>query len=363
MRRLRIEHRGLMGTLTTLALTCSALIQYPANTAPSDTYISKQWNLEKIQAEQAWAKSDGTGAIVAVVDTGVDMKHPDLQGKLIYYSDADFVEPDGNCTGKKEQRICTQDGAQDENGHGTHVAGIAAATTNNGIGIAGVAPGAKILPVRVLDAEGSGTSDQIAKGISYAADKGAHVINLSLGFLSGVGEVVKITGGLEPIYAAIKYAQDKGAVVVVAAGNDLVPLLCAQPSSAPGVICVGSTDPDDLRSFFSNGDATMMGNYLVAPGGKALDDGCANDISSTYLNTEPKSSCFPDAQGYKTLAGTSMAAPHVAGVAAQLFTQKKAGKRAVDCIMANTDDLGTPERDPMFGYGRLNAYKAVSSDC
>ena len=360
MRRLRIEHRGLMGTLTTLALTCSALIQYPAYTAPSDPYISKQWGLTKIQAEDAWAKSDGTGATIAVVDTGVDMKHPDLKDKLIYYSDADFVEPDGKCTQEKKQRTCTQDGAQDENGHGTHVAGIAAAITNNGIGIAGVAPGAKILPVRVLDAEGSGTSDQIAKGISYAADKGAHVINLSLGFLSGVGEVVKITGGLEPIYAAIKYAQDKGAVVVVAAGNDSVPL-CAQPSAAPGVICVGSTDRDDLRSFFSNGDVTMMENYLVAPGGKALLD-CADNIFSTYLTTLTTSSCSPQ-QGYETLAGTSMAAPHVAGVAAQLVSQEKVGKRAVDCIMANTDDLGTPGRDPIFGYGRLNAKKAVSSSC
>lgn len=359
MRRLRIGHRGLMGTLTTLALTCSALIQYPANTAPSDTYISKQWNLEKIQAEQAWAISDGTGVIVAVVDTGVDSNHPDLKSKLIYYSDADFIEPNGKCTGKKEQRICTQDGAQDENGHGTHVAGIAAASTNNGIGIAGVAPGAKILPVRVLDADGSGSSDQIAKGIRYAVDKGAHVINLSLGFISGGDVVVKALGELDSIYAAIEYAQNKGTVVVIAAGNDSFPL-CAEPSAAPGVICVGSTDRNDVRSFFSNGDATMMKNYLVAPGGNALT--CAGNIFSAYLTTLTTSSCSPQ-QGYEALAGTSMAAPHVAGVAAQLVSQGKSRECVVKSILGSTDDLGTPGRDPIFGYGRLNAYKAVSSNC
>ena len=359
MRRLRIEHRGLMGTLTTFVLTCSALIPYPAYTVPTDEYISKQWSLRKIQAEQAWAKSDGTKAIIAVVDTGVDFNHPDLKSKLIYYSDADMVEPNGSCTGGKQQRMCTQDGAQDQNGHGTHVAGIAAAITNNGIGIAGVAPGAKILPVRVLDAEGSGSSNQIAAGIRYAADKGAHVINLSLGFLSGVGEVVKVFGELDPVYAAIEYAQSKNAVVVIAAGNDSFPL-CAEPSAAPGVICVGSTDEDDLRSWFSNQDATMMKNYLVAPGGDGLT--CTGNIFSTYPSTQTTSSCST-VPGYEVLAGTSMATPHVAGVAAQLVSQGKAGKRAVDCILATTDDLGTPGRDSLFGYGRLNAYKAVSSSC
>ncbi|HEX6292062.1 MAG TPA: S8 family peptidase [Herpetosiphonaceae bacterium] len=359
MERLRASGYGFMSLLALLVLVGSVLVQRPASAATSDPYVNRQWGLAKIQAERAWPIANGTGAIIAVVDTGVDFNHPDLASKLIYYPDADFVEPNGTCTGRRDQRTCVQDGAQDQNGHGTHVAGIAAAITNNGTGVAGVAPGARILPVRVLDAEGSGTSDQIAAGIRYAADKGAHVINLSLGFLSGVGEVVKVIGELDGVYAAIEYAHSKGAVVLFAAGNDSVPL-CAEPSAAPGVICVGSTDSRDLRSWFSNGDATLMKNYLVAPGGDGLT--CEGDIFATYQTTLAQSSCSPQA-GYEALAGTSMATPHVAGVAALLAGKGLDRARIMSCLLATTDDLGTPGRDPIFGYGRLNAYKAVSSSC
>jgi len=359
MGKLRTSGHRLMSLIGILILVGCVLMQRPAYAATSDPYFDKQWGLAKIQAERAWPIANGSGAIIAVVDTGVDFNHPDLASKLIYYSDADFVEPDGTCTGRKGKRTCVQDGAQDQNGHGTHVAGIAAAITNNGTGVAGVAPGARILPVRVLDAEGSGTSDQIAAGIRYAADKGAHVINLSLGFLSGVGEVVKVIGELDSVYAAIEYAHSKGSVVVFAAGNDSVPL-CAEPSAAPDVICVGSTDSRDLRSWFSNGDATLMKNYLVAPGGDGLT--CEGDIFATYPTTLAQSSCSTQA-GYEALAGTSMAAPHVAGVAALLSSKGLDRGRIVSCLRATSDDLGTPGRDPVFGYGRLNAYKAVSSSC
>ncbi len=359
MRELRARRRGLIGLVISFALLGSAVMQQSVSAGTSDPYFAKQWGLTKIQAEQAWSLATGTGTIIAVVDTGVDFNHPDLASKLISYPDADFVEPNGTCTGRKGQRTCTQDGAQDRNGHGTHVAGIAAAITNNGTGIAGVAPGAKILPVRVLDAEGSGTTDQVAAGIRFAADKGANVINLSLGFLSGAGEVVKLIGVLDPIYAAIEHANSKGAVVVIAAGNDSIPL-CSEPSAAPGVICVGSTDSRDLRSWFSNGDATLMKNYLVAPGGDAAT--CAGDIFSTYLTTLSTSSCSTQA-GYDALAGTSMATPHVAGVAALLASKGLDRNRIISCILATGDDLGTPGRDPVFGYGRLNAYRAVSSGC
>ncbi len=360
MLQLQKRRQGFVGLVISLVFLASAGIPQSLSAATTDPYFGKQWGLAKIQAEQAWAVSDGSGAIIAVVDTGVDFKHPDLASKLIYYPDADFVAPNGTCTGgKKGQRSCTQDGAQDENGHGTHVAGIAAAITNNGVGVAGVAPGAKLLPVRVLDAEGSGTTDQVAAGIRFAADKGADVVNLSLGFLSGVGEVVKLIGVLHPVYDAISYAQSKGATVVIAAGNDSVPL-CSEPSAAPGVICVGSTDANDVRSWFSNGDATLMKNYLVAPGGDALT--CAGDIFSTYLTTLSTSSCS-NQMGYDALAGTSMATPHVAGVAALLASKGLDRERIVSCILASADDLGTPGRDPVFGYGRLNANKAVTANC
>ncbi len=359
MRQQWTRRRGFVGLVVGLIFMCSAVVQQPLSAATSDPYFGKQWGLTKIQAEQAWALADGTGTTIAIVDTGVDFNHPDLASKLIYYSDADFVEPKGTCTGKKGQRTCTQDGAQDRNGHGTHVAGIAAAITNNGTGVAGVAPGAKILPVRVLDADGSGTTDQVAAGIRYAADKGAHVINLSLGFLTGVGEVVSLIGELDPVHDAIAYAQNKGATVVIAAGNDGLPL-CSEPSAAPGVICVGSTDSNDLRSWFSNGDATLMKNYLVAPGGDALT--CAGDIFSTYLTTLSTSSCSSQ-RGYDALAGTSMATPHVAGVAALLASKGLDRERIIGCLLGGADDLGAPGRDPVFGYGRLNAYKALSTSC
>lgn len=338
-----------------------------ATSQPNDPYFAKQWGLAKIAAHDAWSVANGTGAVIAVVDTGVDFSHADLNDKLIYYSDADFVEPNGTCTGnpKKGGRRCVQDGAQDKNGHGTHVAGIAAAETNNGMGVAGVAPGAKILPVRVLDAEGSGTTEQVAKGIRYAADKGAHVINLSLGFLSGVGEVVSLLGELDPIHKAIGYAQGKGAVVVVAAGNDAVPL-CAEPAATEGVLCVGATDGNDLRSWYSNSDATMTKNYLVAPGG-AGSLLCEDDVdiwstvpaSGNYDCTGTSITGRQFVSGYDTLAGTSMAAPFVSGAAALLKSKGLSAATIVDCILDNADDLGTRGHDPMFGHGRLDAHGAV----
>jgi subtilisin family serine protease len=323
------------------AVLAAALIALPATASTNDTYRSKQWGLDKIQAEQAWATTNGTGALVAVIDTGVDLGHPDLAAN-IQGTGKDFVAGDNN--------------AQDENGHGTHVSGIIAAVANNGTGVAGVAPGAKILPVRVLDASGSGNTDDIAAGIRYAADQGAKVMNLSLGMQSGVGEAVKVIGALDPIYSAIDYAYSKGAVVVFAAGNDSVPL-CAEPSAHPKVLCVGATDQRDLRSFYSNSDATMSNYYLVAPGGDAIT--CSGDIFSTWLRSVQQSSCSPQT-GYEAEAGTSMAAPHVAGVAALLAAKGLGNQQIMDCIVHNTDDLGTPGRDPVYGWGRVNALKAVT---
>ena len=348
--------RTLLVTAMTLVLVAAPAA--PSQASTSDPYRSRQWGLDNIRAEQAWTLSDGSGALVAVVDTGVDLDHPDLAANLVSYPDADMVEPDGTCTRNKRVRTCTQDGAQDANGHGTHVAGIVAAVTDNGIGVAGTAPGAKVLPVRVLDAGGSGTTDEVAAGIRYAADKGAHVINLSLGFLSGLDQVVKLVGALEPVYSAIDYAWAKGSVVVVAAGNDSVGL-CAEPSAHPRAVCVGATDRDDARSFYSNGDATMTSTYLVAPGGHALT--CAGDILSTYLRSEPKSACSGIDQGYEYLAGTSMATPHVAGVAALLAAQGLTNTEIVRRLTSTADDLGLSGRDPVYGYGRINAARAVGA--
>ncbi len=342
--------------LTALVCLSTLITTAPAQGATNDPYRSRQWGLDRIRAESAWARADGTGALVAVVDTGVDLEHPDLAAKIVAYPDADFVEPDGTCTGPADNRTCTQDGAQDAHGHGTHVAGIAAALTNNGVGVAGTAPGARILPVRVLNANGEGTSGQVAAGIRYAADKGADVINLSLGFLSGLGAVAKVLGQLDPVYAAIDYAWEKGAAVIIAAGNDSVPL-CAEPSAHPRAVCVGATDKRDLRTFYSNSDATLTSTFLVAPGGAGLLF-CSGDIFSTYLRTSP-STCSPE-PGYTALAGTSMATPFVAGVAALLAGQGLSNQQIVDRLKTTSDDLGLPGRDLLYGYGRVNAARAVS---
>jgi serine protease len=347
-----------LSTSAVAALLVVGVIGAPVQAAPSDPHFSKQWGLVKIEAEQAWATSDGSGALIAIVDTGVDLNHPDLASKLVVYPDADFVEPQGNCTGKKKTgRTCTQDGPQDENGHGTHVAGIAGALTNNGVGVAGTAPGARILPVRVLDEDGFGDTEDIADGIRFAADKGADVVNLSLGFLTGEGEVIKLLGGLDPIYEAIDHAVSRGAVVVVAAGNDGGPV-CAEPAAHPSVVCVGATDSRDLKAWYSNFDASTFKSYLVAPGGEGLLS-CAQDIFSTYLRGA-ETFCSEDS-GYEALAGTSMATPFVSGVAAVLASEGLGGARIVDCILSSADDLGVPGDDSVFGHGRLNAQRAVTS--
>jgi len=168
---------------------------------------------------------------------------------------------------------------------------------------------------------------------------------------------VKVIGELDPVYAAIDRAIAGGAVVVFAAGNDTVPV-CAEPSAHPKVICVGSTDKNDVKSFFSNSDATLTKNYVSAPGGDALS--CSGDIFSTYLASAPEPAYCSTDKAYEALAGTSMAAPHVAGVAALLAAKGMPNQAIVDCIMRTADDLGAPGRDSVYGYGRVNAFKAVT---
>jgi len=207
----------------------------------------------------------------------------------------------------------------------------------------------------VLDAKAKGRTDRISAGIRYAADEGAAVINLSLGFKAGVGDVAKVTGELDPVYAAIDYAVGKGAVVVFSSGNDSAPV-CAEPAAHPNVICVGSTDKNDVRSWFSNGDATLSKYYVMAPGGDGLT--CASDILSTYLRgADPL--CADD--GYEANSGTSMAAPHVSGIAALLAAKGLTNQAIIDCLIRTTDDLGAPGHDSVYGYGRVNALKAVTS--
>ena len=292
--------------------------------AASDPLRGEQWNLDLVESDAAHATATGTGAVIAVVDTGVAAGHPDLAGQIL--PGHDFVQDD--------------DTPQDGNGHGSHVSGIAIAATGNGVGISSVAPGAKLLPVRVLGDDGSGTSEDVAAGIDWARTHGADVINLSLG--SEI-PIVGASGGDE-IDAAIRRALAAGLVVVAAAGNNGVPV-CEQPAASEGLLCVGAVDKRKQRSFFSS---FGMGLGVVAPGGSGLPM-TGEDI----LSTVP-----PD--GYEEIAGTSQAAPHVSGVAALLVGKGLRGQAAVKRIVDTAQDLGPAGEDAEYGHGLVNARAAVA---
>src|SRR4051794_11664813 len=307
------------------AILCAALLPVTAHAAGGDPLRSQQWGLDLIHADPAHVTSTGAGATVAVVDTGIDAAHPDLAGRIL--PGYDFV--DGDST------------PQDGNGHGTHVSGIVAADADNGIGVDSVAPGASILPVRVLDNSGSGSDATVAQGIDWATDHGAAVINLSLG-----GSVPTPPGlGLpDPMSTAVQRAVSHGVVVVAAAGNDGLPF-CENNSLAGKVLCVGAVDKRDNRSFYSS---FGQGLSLVAPGGSDMP-GTDEDVLSTWNDGS-----------YQELAGTSQATPHVSGVAALLVSLGVRGQAAVQRILATATDLGPPGPDIQFGAGLVNAQAAVA---
>ena len=281
-----------------------------------DQFRSLQWDLARINAPSAWARSTGAGITVAVIDTGVDANHPDLAGQVL--PGGDLV--DG-----------TEGTATDPNGHGTHVAGTIAALTGNGLGVSGIAPDAKILPVRVLGPDGSGYLSTAASGVIYAADHGADVINLSL----------SATVQTDAMTNAVAYARSRNVVVVAAAGNARSqgsPV--SYPAADPGVIAVAATDSADNPATYSN-----RGGYVdvAAPG---------TSIAST----------FPGAS-YRRMSGTSMAAPHVAAVAAlvKAYDKSLSPDRIEQVIESSSVDLGTPGRDDDFGTGLVDAAAAVAS--
>ncbi|WP_456318517.1 S8 family peptidase [Priestia megaterium] len=281
---------------------------FKASYVPNDSFYPFQYGPQKVQAPSAWDVTRSNSSIkIAIVDTGVQLNHPDLTSKLL--SGYNFV--DGNTN------------PSDGNGHGTHVAGIAAAATNNVSGIAGMAPLASILPLRALDNTGNGTLTNIANAIIYAADQGAQVINLSLGGSQG-----SVT-----LENAINYAWDKGSTILAAAGNEGTNTL-TYPAYYENAIAVASTDSNDQKSSFSNYGTWVE---VAAPG---------SNILSTYIGSN-----------YAYLSGTSMACPHVAGLAALLAAQGKNNVEIREDMQSTADPiLGTGS---YWTYGRINANRAV----
>ena len=273
---------------------------------PNDPYVGRfQPYLVTINASRAWDVSTGSlSQVVAVLDTGVDATHPDLAGRVL--PGYDFVNNDAN--------------AADDNGHGTFVAGVAAANTNNGIGIAGVAWTARILPVKVLNAAGLGTDSEVAAGIAWAADHGATVINLSL---AGAGD--------DPVlHAAVQYAVGKGIPVVAAAGNT-GDTTAQYPAAYPEAIAVGATDlQGGLAAFSTHGDWVD----LAAPGVA---------ITSTYPGGR-----------YATGSGTSFAAPIVSGgiVLVRAAHPTWTVAQVTSDLERSANDAGVAAGwDPYFGFG------------
>jgi subtilisin family serine protease len=361
-----------------------ALVEIGSGPSGDDAFSFYQWSLDAIDAPEAWAMgARGNGVRVAVLDTGINPDHPDLAANVNMALSASFIDGED-----VDVRPLPPPPRPFAVAHGTHVAGIIGAA-DNGLGIIGVAPDVEIVPIKVLSqVNGFGTWDAIIGGILHAADVGANVINMSLGGrldrrgiwdnngTADPADDVFITASevevfVQALQRAIDYARARGAVVVAAAGNaandgehDADRLIL--PATLPGVVSVAATgpigwgpagsgrDPDadlDLLAYYTNYGYTDVD--LSAPGGNGGLNQPANWLDWVY-STVPL--------GWTWASGTSMAAPHVSGVAALIIGQLGAGTDPADVeriLRESADDLGKAGRDPGYGHGRVNALKAV----
>ena len=301
-----------------------------------------QWGIRKASVDKAWDVARGApGVIVGILDTGIDPDHPDLVGAIA----------PGETFLSQPSSACDPVSTKDDNSHGTHVAGIVAATGNNTSGVAGVAFGAKVMGLKVLDCTGVGSLSDVANGLIYAVDHGARVVNLSLGspFDS------------DTLRSAVTYAVNKNVLVVSAAGNcgtsgDRCTSLhqTEYPSAYPEVISVGATDTDDTVAFFSTRNATVD---VSAPGRRIVS------TTPTYPTYLSRRSTNPATITYAAFSGTSQASPFVAGLAALLLSSEPAlsASAVFERIRSTADDLGPAGRDDGYGAGRVNALRALAA--
>lgn len=341
--------------------------RYRISTSPNDSLYTRQYMLARIDIERAWDVTSGdTSIIIAFLDTGIDYDHPDLRGALAVNTgedangngsfdpwptveringvsgDLNGIDNDNN--GYVDDVIgydfvdqlvpnlgdwsARDSDPMDDNGHGTTVAGVVAARVNNRIGIAGIAPGVRIITLRCFDASGYGDDDDVAAATVYAVDRGARIINMSFGDYYD-----------SPLlHDAVRYAHSRGVVVVASAGNEGISDL-HYPSSFPEVISVGSTTRDDLLSSFSSFGSQIS---VTAPG---------SDIQTLALGG-----------GYTRSSGTSLSAPCVSGVAALLLSANPNwnADEVRTALELSSDDLGRPGWDVYFGAGRVNAGAALA---
>jgi serine protease len=313
---------------------------------PNDPLYSFQWHFPMIHMEQAWDVQFGgdPSIVVAVLDTGVAYENygtylqaPDLAGTT-FVAGWDFINNDAH--------------PNDDNAHGTHVTGTIAQTTNNGYGVAGIAFKTSIMPVKVLDSSGSGTDVTLADGIRYAADNGAHVISMSLGFDPSV-----TPGDIPVVTEAVEYAYSKGVILVASSGNDGVGVV-SLPAAYPEVIAVGAVHSGDARASYSQYGSALE---VVAPGGDNVDrngDGYVDGVLQQTFNPNTRN---PTDFGFWFFTGTSMATPHVSGLVALLLAQDPTRTRdEIRNILHTTSiDLGAPGWDEEYGWGRIDASAAL----
>ncbi len=283
----------------------------------NDPGYKSQWDISYTESNKAWKLINQKKQIkVAVLDTGVDYKHVDLKNRVLKDLGYDFINNDSNPI--------------DDNSHGTHVAGIIAAEANNKEGIAGIVGklDVKIIPIKVLDANGQGQADIIAKGIEYAADKGADIINLSFGCSEKSIDIQN----------AIQYARNKGVFIVVAAGNDNKNCDSTSPAGDVGVYTVSAINTQLKKAQFSDYGNSIK---IASPGVKIL-------------------STVPDGK-YEVWDGTSMAAPVVSGIVAMLKAEKPnlTPNEIENILNKSAVDIMTKGKDNLTGYGLVDAYRAM----